>query len=103
MKICDNDRNKIHYRNRTYAQSDSNGWDWEARPDIAEQWYNADILGKGMYEETFEQLIFAYDGSLKEKNVWTRGDIPYKVMKQYPMLFTEAEVLERRLEQQGEE
>jgi hypothetical protein len=88
------DRNKIHYRNLTYDLSNSDGWDWEARPDIVEEWYTptAQVVNTHM-----EIIVYGLEGEVTERTIYAYDSIPSEVMGRNPMLFNAEQIAVQRI------
>lgn len=92
------DRNKIHYRNLTYPQSDSNGWDWEARPDIVEEWYTPSTT---LVNTHMEIIVYGFEGEVTERTIYAYESIPAEVMEQNPLLFTAEDIAVQRIREEN--
>jgi len=85
-------RTPIHYWNQEYAEDDPEGFDWEARPDVVEQYF-----GSGDSKKKNKQFIvryYGYDGSTSTFE-YDYDKVPSSVMKQFPLIFSKEEILKR--------
>jgi hypothetical protein len=92
------DRNKIHYRNLTYPQSNSDGWDWEARPDIVEEWYTPSTT---LVNTHMEIIVYGFEGEVTERTIYAYDSIPSEVMERNPLLFTAEEIAVQRIREEN--
>ena len=84
-------RSLLHFRNLDYNWDDPEGWDWEQRPDIVDEWFGEDSSpSKG--KRIFHIREFDINGVTTKDIFYDYEDIPSEVMKKWPMMFTRKEV-----------
>jgi hypothetical protein len=91
------DRSRVHYRNLQYYEFESDGWDWEMRPDEVQIWYPG--TSKKQNQQTFVITVYGEKGEVIEHSVYPLNDVPSRVMKMAKMIFTPQEVQARELQE----
>jgi len=89
-------RSKIHYANLSLDFNDLNSKDWEARPDIVEEWYTPENKVVNTHMEIIE---YGFEGEVLNRTIYAYNEIPSTIMRENPMLFTLEEVEQRELEE----
>lgn len=88
-------RSLLHYQNLDgYEWGDPEGWDWEQRPDIVDQWYS-DTTWKA--NRTFHVREFDEHGNITKDIFYKQHQVPSKIMKQWPMMFSEEEIKQKQM------